>query len=166
VCSEPRSPGRSEPHSCHISLPKQVRGALWYRKTMVWQRTNNPEEGDPWLMPRSLSFKMTPEPAPLEGEALFDQLTMSGQESTPLSMVLRNRCVTSIAPVGIAIEIENEPTPRLATVLGTLVVAGEGVCRSDKQAGAVQPFVQPLRSAGDAAFSGMETFCQASKREG
>lgn len=59
---------------------EEVTGALCYRMTMACQRTAEPEKGDPWFRRRSLSFQITPEPAPRECETTFDQLTMSGQE--------------------------------------------------------------------------------------
>jgi nicotinamidase-related amidase len=95
-----------------------------------------------------------------ESGAIIDKLTMSALQGTPLSMALHDCCITSIAPLGVAIEIEIEPTPRLAADLGTIPAIVEDACGSDE---AAHPFVEPIRVAGEAVITDVEAFCQALK---
>ena len=98
----------------HMSLPKELMGAFSYRMAMAWQRTDDPEKVNPWFLRDSPGFQITPELAPRPSEAIFDKLTMSALEGTPLAIALRDCSITSIALVGVAMEIGIEPTARHA----------------------------------------------------
>jgi nicotinamidase-related amidase len=77
-----------------------------------------------------------PELAPLASEAIFDRLSMSASEGTPLEFALRDAQVTAFAIIGVAMEVGIEPTVRRGADLGPIPVvitdacgAGEPRCR-------------------------------------
>jgi biuret amidohydrolase len=147
----------------HMSLPKELMGAFCYRMTMAWQRTDDPEKVNSWFLRGSPGFEITPELAPRPSEAIFDKLTMSALEGTPLSIALRDCGITSMALVGVAMEIGIEPTARHAADLGIVPVVVEDACGSG-HAEAAQRSVEALRFAGDAMFTDTETICKALQR--
>jgi biuret amidohydrolase len=149
----------------HMSLPRELMGAFCYRMAMTWQRTDDPEKVNPWFLRDSVGFQITPELAPRSSEAIFDKLTMSALEGTPLSIALRDCGITSIALVGVAMEIGIEPTARHAADLGILPVVVEDACGSG-HAEAARRSIESLKFAGDAVFTDVEAFCQAVKRKG
>lgn len=148
----------------HMSLPKELMGAFSYRMAMAWQRTDDPEKVNPWFLRDSPGFQITPELAPRPSEVIFDKLTMSALEGTPLAIALRDCGVTSIALVGVAMEIGIEPTARHAADLGIVPVIVEDACGSG-HADAAQRSIESLKFAGDAVFTNVEAFCQAVKRK-
>jgi nicotinamidase-related amidase len=149
----------------HMSLPKELTGAFGYRMAMAWQRTDDPEKVSPWFLRDAPGFQITPELAPRQSEAIFDKLTMSALEGTPLSIALRDCGITSMALVGVAMEIGIEPTARHAADLGIVPVVVEDACGSGHPE-AAQRSVESLKFAGDAVFANVEAFCQALKRKG
>lgn len=148
----------------HMSLPKELMGAFSYRMAMAWQRTDDPEKVNPWFLRDSPGFQITPELAPRPSEVIFDKLTMSALEGTPLAIALRDCGITSIALVGVAMEIGIEPTARHAADLGIVPVIVEDACGSG-HADAAQRSIESLKFAGDAVFTNVEAFCQAVKRK-
>jgi nicotinamidase-related amidase len=149
----------------HMSLPKELMGAFSYRMAMAWQRTDDAEKVNPWFLRGSPGFEITPELAPRPSEAIFDKLTMSALEGTPLSIALRDCGITSMALVGVAMEIGIEPTARHAADLGIVPVVVEDACGSGHSE-AAQRSIESLKFAGDAVFTGVEAFCQTMKRKG
>jgi nicotinamidase-related amidase len=147
----------------HMSLPKELMGAFCYRMSMAWQRTDDPEKVNPWFLRGSPGFEITPELAPRQSEAIFDKLTMSALEGTPLSIALRDCGVTSIALVGVAMEIGIEPTARHAADLGFVPIIVEDACGSG-EAEAAQRSIEALKFAGDAVVTDIEAFCRALAR--
>lgn len=147
----------------HMSLPKELMGAFCYRMAMAWQRTDDPEKITPWFLRGSPGFEITPELTPLPSEAIFDKLTMSALEGTPLAIALRDCGITSIVLAGVAMEIGIEPTARHAADLGIVPVIVEDACGSG-HAEAAQRSIESLKFAGDAVFTDVESFCQALKR--
>jgi nicotinamidase-related amidase len=143
-----------------MSLPKELMGAFCYRMSMAWQRTDDPEKVNPWFLRDSPGFQITPELAPRQSEAIFDKLTMSALEGTPLSIALRDCGITSMALVGVAMEIGIEPTARHAADLGIVPVIIEDACGSG-HAEAAQRSVESLKFAGDAVFTDTEAFSRA-----
>jgi biuret amidohydrolase len=148
----------------HMSLPKELMGAFCYRMAMAWQRTDDPEKVSPWFLRDSPGFQITPELAPRQSEAIFDKLTMSALEGTPLSIALRDCGITSMALVGVAMEIGIEPTARHAADLGIVPVIVEDACGSG-HAEAAQRSVESLKFAGDAVFTDSVAFCRAIQHE-
>ncbi|HLZ06891.1 MAG TPA: cysteine hydrolase [Bradyrhizobium sp.] len=144
----------------HMSLPKELMGAFAYRMAMAWQRTDDPEKVSPWFLRDSPGFAITPELAPRASEAIFDKLTMSALEGTPLSIALRDCGITAIALVGVAMEIGIEPTARHAADLGIVPVIVEDACGSG-HAEAAHRSVEALKFAGDAVFTDTVSFCKA-----
>jgi nicotinamidase-related amidase len=148
----------------HMSLPKELMGAFAYRMAMAWQRTGDPEQVNPWFLRDSPGFAITPELAPRPSEAIFDKLTMSALEGTPLAIALRDCGITSVALVGVAMEIGIEPTARHAADLGIIPVIVEDACGSG-HAEAAQRSVEALKFAGDAVFTDSDAFCRALQRK-
>jgi nicotinamidase-related amidase len=148
----------------HMSLPKELMGAFGYRMAMAWQRTDDPEKVNPWFLRGSPGFEITPELAPRQSEAIFDKLTMSALEGTPLSIALRDCGITTMALVGVAMEIGIEPTARHAADLGILPVIVEDACGSGHDA-AARRSIEALKFSGDALFADTEAFCRALKRK-
>lgn len=148
----------------HMSLPKELMGAFSYRMAMAWQRADDPEKINPWFLRDSPGFQITPELAPRPSEAIFDKLTMSALEGTPLAIALRDCGVTAVALVGVAMEIGIEPTARHAADLGIVPVVVEDACGSG-HADAAQRSIESLKFAGDAVFTDVDAFCQAVRRK-
>lgn len=149
----------------HMSLPKELMGAFSYRMAMAWQRTDDPEKVNPWFLRGSPGFEITPELTPRPSEAIFDKLTMSALEGTPLSIALRDCGITSMALVGVAMEIGIEPTARHAADLGIIPVIVEDACGSG-DAEAARRSIESLKFAGDAVFTDVGSFCKALQRKG
>jgi nicotinamidase-related amidase len=144
----------------HMSLPRELMGAFAYRMGMAWQRTDDPEKVQPWFLRGSPGFEITPELAPRPSEAIFDKLTMSALEGTPLAIALRDCGITAMALVGVAMEIGIEPTARHAADLGIVPVIVEDACGSG-HAEAAQRSIESLRFSGDAMFTDSEAFGRA-----
>jgi nicotinamidase-related amidase len=149
----------------HLSLPKELMGAFAYRMAMAWQRTDDPEKVKPWFLRGSPGFEITPQLAPRPSEAIFDKLTMSALEGTPLAIALRDCGITSIALVGVAMEIGIEPTARHAADLGIVPIVVEDACGYG-DAAAARRSIESLKFAGDALFADVDAFCPALQRHG
>ena len=67
--------------SRHLSLPKELMGIFQYRMAMAWQRTDSPEQVDPWFLRDAPGFQIAPELNPRPSEGVFDKLTMSAFEA-------------------------------------------------------------------------------------
>src|SRR5438094_5945881 len=70
----------------HMSLPKELMGVSQFRVAMAWQRVNSADEVKPWFLRDSPGFHLIPELNPLPSEAIFDKITMSAFEGTPLNI--------------------------------------------------------------------------------
>jgi nicotinamidase-related amidase len=143
----------------HLSLPKELMGVFQYRMAMAWQRVDDPAEVAPWFLRDSPGFAITPELAPRTSEAIFDKLTMSAFEGTPLSIALRDCGITTVALVGVAMEIGIEPTARHAADLGIIPVIITDACGAGHDE-AAQRSIDALKFAGDAVLTDASTFCQ------
>lgn len=148
----------------HMSLPRELMGTFAYRMAMAWQRVDDPNEVKPWFLRDSPGFAITPELAPRESEAIFDKLTMSALEGTPLAIALRDCGITAMALAGVAMEIGIEPTARHAADLGIIPVIVTDACGSG-HAEAAERSVELLKFAGDAIFADADAFCRALQRE-
>ena len=89
----------------HMSLPKELMGVSQFRMAMTWQRVKSPNEVKPWFLRDAPGFHLIPELSPLPSEAIFDKITMSAFEGTPLDIALRDCGINVFAIVGIAMEI-------------------------------------------------------------
>ena len=148
----------------HLSLPKELMGTFAYRMAMAWQRTDNPDEVKPWFLRDSPGFAITPELAPRASEAIFDKLTMSALEGTPLAIALRDCNINAIALVGVATEIGIEPTARHAADLGIIPIIVADACGAG-HAEAAERSIESLKFAGDAIITDSAAFCRALQRK-
>jgi nicotinamidase-related amidase len=142
----------------HMSLPKELMGVSQFRMAMAWQRVNSPDEVRPWFLRDSPGFHLIPEMKPLPSEAIFDKITMSAFEGTPLNIALRDCGINAFAIVGVALEIGIEPTVRQGTDLGYVPVLVEDACgfgHSDAAARSIASF----EFSGDTLLTNTDTFC-------
>jgi biuret amidohydrolase len=142
----------------HMSLPKELMGASQFRMAMAWQRAKSPEEVKPWFLRDSPGFHLIPELDPLPSEAIFDKITMSAFEGTPLNITLRDCGINAFAIVGIAMEIGIEPTVRQGADLGYIPVVVKDACGFGHCDAAARS-IASLEFAGDALLTTADTFC-------
>ncbi|MGI9147222.1 MAG: cysteine hydrolase family protein [Chloroflexota bacterium] len=131
----------------HVWLPLEVAGVAQLRTAMAWQRVNRVVDLKPILQRDSPGFQIVPELTPRSSEAVFDKITMSAFEGTPLDIALRDCGISAFAIVGVALEIGIEPTVRHATDLGYIPVLVTDACGSGDHAAAA-------RSIATLAFAG------------
>ncbi len=163
VLSAARSTGMRAAFTRHLSLPKAWMGVAQFRMAMAWQGKDEPDEVAPWFLRGSSSIEIVPELAPTPDEAVFDKITMSAFEGTPLALALRDCGILSVAIVGIATEIGIEPTARHAVDLGFIPVIITDACGAgDEVAG--QRSLESLRFAGDTVFADVQTFTDILKK--
>jgi nicotinamidase-related amidase len=143
----------------HMSMPKELMGAFQYRMAMAWQRVDDPSQVKPWFLRDSPSFSIIPELTPLPSEAIFDKISMSAFEGTPLNMALRDCGVTAVAIAGIAMEVGIEPTARHAADLGLIPVIIGDACGTGNPNAAARS-LESLAFAGDSLIANVETFCR------
>lgn len=144
----------------HLSLPRKLMGRMAYRTAMAWQRTDDPEAVEPWFLRDSPGFAITPELAPRADEAVFDKITMSAFEGTPLAITLRDCGIQALAICGIATEIGIEPTVRHAADLGIVPIVIADAC-GHGNAKAAQRSLDQMRFTGDAIVTDVAAFTAA-----
>ncbi len=140
----------------HMSLPRELMGVFQLRMAMAWQRVESVAEVKPWFLRDSPGFQLVPELAPLPSEAIFDKITMSAFEGTPLDIALRDCGLNSFLIAGVAMEIGIEPTVRHATDLGYIPIVVADACGCG-HAEAAERSLAGLRFAGDAILSDVAT---------
>jgi nicotinamidase-related amidase len=143
----------------HMSLPKELMGAFQYRMAMAWQRVDDPDKVEPWFLRDSPGFAIVPELQPLPSEAIFDKITMSAFEGTPLAIALRDCGITAIAIAGIVMEVGIEPSARHAADLGIVPVIIADACGAGHKE-AAERSIESLRFAGDALITSTAEFCR------
>jgi biuret amidohydrolase len=142
----------------HLSLPKELMGAFQIRTAMAWQRVRSPQEVKPWFTRDAPGFQLVPEMAPRASEAIFDKITMSAFEGTPLNIALRDCGISAFAIAGIAMEIGIEPTARHGADLGYIPVIVKDACGFGHRE-AAERSVASLEFAGDSLFTTVGEFC-------
>jgi biuret amidohydrolase len=143
----------------HMSLPNELSGVFQLRTAKAWQRATSVKDVKPWFLRDSPGFELIPEMTPLPSEAIFDKITMSAFESTPLDIALRDCGLQTVIIVGVATEIGIEPTVRHAADLGYIPVVVTDACGAgNEEAG--QRAIASLRFMGDAFFSTVEEICR------
>jgi nicotinamidase-related amidase len=147
----------------HMSLPKELMGASQLRMAMAWQRVKSVDEVKPWFLRDSPGFHLIPEVNPLPSEAIFDKITMSAFEGTPLNIALRDCGIAAFAIIGIAMEIGIEPTVRHGADLGYIPVVVEDACGFGHRDAAARS-IASLEFAGDALLTNVETICTQFRR--
>jgi biuret amidohydrolase len=152
VLAVARASGTRVVFTRHLSLPRELMGSFQYRMAMTWQRVDHVEQVQPWFLRDSQAFSIVPELTPLPSEAIFDKITMSAFEGTPLSIALRDCGIRAVAIVGIALEIGIEPTARHAADLVLTEACGFGNEEAARRS------VSALEFAGDTIFTDTDTF--------
>ncbi len=147
----------------HMSLPKELMGVSQFRMAMAWQRVKSPNEVKPWFLRDAPGFHLIPEMNPLPSEAIFDKITMSAFEGTPLNIALRDCSIDAFAIVGIAMEIGIEPTVRQGSDLGYIPVVVTDACGSGHR-DAAERSIAGLEFSGDALLTNVETICAQFRR--
>jgi len=143
----------------HLSLPPKLMGVFQFRMSMAWQRADDPGEIKPWFLRDSPGFAIAPELEPQADEAIFDKITMSAFESTPLAITLRDCGLKAFAIVGAAMEIGIEPTVRHGADLGFIPVIVRDACAAGDQP-AAERSLQSLAFMGDAIQTDIATLCR------
>jgi biuret amidohydrolase len=136
----------------HLSLPKELMGVSQLRMAMAWQRVGSVDEVRPWFLRDSPGFQLLPEMTPRESEAVFDKITMSAFEGTPLDITLRDCGVNAFLIAGVATEVGIEPTVRHGADLGYIPIVVTDACGAG-HADAAERALASLRYAGDALFT-------------
>jgi biuret amidohydrolase len=154
--------------SRYMTLPKELMGSFQLRTAMAWQRKDRVEDVVSPFLRDSPGFALVPELAPLASEAIFDRISMSAFEGTPLEFALRDAGVTAFAIVGVATEVGIEPTVRHGADRGLIPVVVTDACGAGNHAAAKRS-LDALASAGDAILTDISTFTglltQATTRE-
>jgi nicotinamidase-related amidase len=94
---------------------------------------------------------------PLPSEAIFDKISMSAFEGTPLNFALRDCGIDAFAIVGIAMEIGIEPTVRHGADLGYIPVVVKDACGFGHRE-AAERSIASLEFAGDALLTNADKF--------
>jgi biuret amidohydrolase len=144
----------------HITMPRRLMGAAQLRMWKAWQGRESAAEVVSAFPPGSDDARIAPEVEPAADDAVFDKVTMSAFEGTPLDIVLRDCGVTAVAVVGVALEVGVEPTVRHAVDLGYVPIVVTDACGAgDRAAGARS--LETLRFAGDAMLTDAAGFAEA-----
>jgi biuret amidohydrolase len=147
-------------HTRHLSLPKQLMGAFQFRQAMLWQRQDDPEKVQPWFLRDSPAFQIVPELEPLPSEAVFDKITMSAFEGTPLAIALRDCGMRSFLIIGVAMEIGIDITCRHGADLGFIPIVVRDACGAGNQEAADRALVT-LEFLGDTVLTNSEALSAA-----
>ncbi|HJT04489.1 MAG TPA: cysteine hydrolase [Pseudonocardiaceae bacterium] len=143
----------------HLSMPKELMGVFQLRMAMAWQRVDSVAAVNPWFLRDSPGFDLIPELVPNATEAIFDKITMSAFEGTPVDIVLRDCGVNAFAIVGVATEVGIEPTVRHGADLGYIPVVVTDACGAgDQEAG--HRTIAGMKYTGDALFTDTANFCR------
>jgi biuret amidohydrolase len=140
----------------YMTLPKELMGISQLRTAMAWQRKDRVEEIVSPFLRDSPGFEILPELSPRESEAIFDRLSMSAFEGTPLEFALRDAQVGAYAIVGVATEVGIEPSVRHGADLGLIPVVVTDACGAGDLS-AAQRSLDALRFAGDAILTDIST---------
>ena len=139
----------------HMSLPNRLAGVFQLRQAMAWQRLDSPDAVKPWFLRGSPGFELAAELAVRADEAIFDKISMSAFEGTPLAMALRDCGVVSFMICGIATEIGIDPTVRHGADLGFIPVVVTDACgHGEKEA--AERSLENMRYMGDAVLTTIE----------
>jgi nicotinamidase-related amidase len=140
----------------HMTLPTELMGISQLRTAMAWQRKDRVEDVVSPFLRGSPGFEIVPELAPRESEAIFDKLSLSAFEGTPLEFALRDAQVTAFAIAGVATEVGVEPTVRHGADLGLIPVVVTDACGAGNPSAAKRS-LDTLAFAGDAMLTDIST---------
>jgi nicotinamidase-related amidase len=144
----------------HVTMPRRLMGATQLRMWRAWQGRASAAEVVSAFPAGADHVQIAPEVEPTNEEAVFDKVTMSAFEGTPLDIVLRDCGVTVVAVVGVALEVGVEPTVRHAADLGYLPIVVTDACGAGDSAAAARS-LEALRFAGDAILTDAAAFAAA-----
>jgi nicotinamidase-related amidase len=71
-----------------------------FRTAMAWQKVKSADDVTPWFLHDAPGFHLIPEMNPVPIEAIFDKITMSAFEGTPLDIALRDCGIDAFAVAG------------------------------------------------------------------
>lgn len=140
----------------HMTLPTELMGISQLRMWMGWQRKERVEDVVSPFLRDSPGFQIVPELRPRASEAIFDKLSLSAFEGTPLEFALRDAQVTAFAIAGVAMEVGLEPTVRHGADLGLIPVLVTDACGAGNSA-AAERSLDALATAGDALLTDIST---------
>ncbi len=140
----------------YMTLPKEVAGIAQLRMAMAWQRVDSPELIQTAFHRDSPGFQLIPELPALPTEAVFDRITMSAFEGTPMNIAQRDCGIVSVVVLGVALEVGIEPTVRHAADLGYIPIVVTDACGAG-HAEAAERSLESLRFAGDAVMTDVDT---------
>lgn len=132
---------------------------------MSWQRLDDPQKVQPWFLRDSPGFQIVPELQPLASEAIFDKITMSAFEGTPLAMALRDCGVQSFLIVGVAMEIGIDITCRHGGDLGFAPIVVSDACAAGHR-DAADRALATLEFLGDTVITDLATISRTIKVTG
>src|SRR4029450_2908737 len=164
VLSAARDAGVRVFFSRHLSLPKELMGMFQYRMAMAWQRTDSPDQVNPWFLRDNPAFQIIPELAPRSSEGVFDKLAMSAFEGTWFDFALRDCGINAFIIVGVATEIGIEPTARHGADLGYIPVLVTDACGAGDEEAAKRS-IESLKFTGDVLITDTETICQVLRKQ-
>lgn len=140
----------------HMSLPNEAAGVFQLRMAMAWQRVDSVAKVKPWFLRDAPGFQLASELNPRPSEVIFDKITMSAFEGTPLDIVLRDCGINSFIIVGIATEIGIEPTVRHGADLGYIPIVVTDACGAG-HAEAGERALASMKFMGDAIMTDTQT---------
>jgi biuret amidohydrolase len=140
----------------YMSLPVELMGVSQLRTAMTWQRKDRVGDVVSPFLRGSPEFELVPELVPGDSEAVFDRLSMSAFEGTPLEFALRDCQITAFAIVGVAMEVGIEPTVRHGADRGLIPIVVSDACGAGNAA-AAQRSLDALAFAGDAIMTDVAT---------
>ena len=136
----------------HMSLPKNLAGTYQLRQAMAWQRAQQVEDVNPWFLRDSPGFQLASDLAVRDDEAIFDKISMSAFEGTPLAMALRDCNLNAFVICGVATEIGIDPTVRHGADLGFIPIVVEDAC-GHGHAESADRAIENIRHMGDAILT-------------
>ncbi|ATU93774.1 isochorismatase [Phyllobacterium zundukense] len=139
----------------HMSLPTRMAGVFQFRQMMAWQRKSAAEDVHPWFLRDSPGFALAPELEVRDDEAIFDKITFSAFEGTPLAIAMRDCGLKSFLICGIATEIGIEPTVRHGADLGLIPIVVTDACGGG-DAEAADRAMASMKYMGDAMLCTVE----------
>lgn len=157
VLEAARSAGVRVLFTRHMTLPTELMGVSQLRMAMAWQRKDRVDDVVSPFLRDSSGFEIVPELAPRASEAIFDKLSLSAFEGTPLEFALRDAQITAFAIAGVAMEVGLEPTARHGADLGLIPIVVTDACGAGNHAAAKRS-LDALATAGDAILTDISTF--------
>ena len=140
----------------HMTLPTELMGIAQLRTWMSWQRKERVQDVVSPFLRDSPGFQIVPELRPRASEAIFDKLSLSAFEGTPLEFALRDLQLTAFAIVGVATEVGLEPTVRHGADRGLIPVVVTDACGAGNPPAATRS-LDALAFAGDAILTDIAT---------